>query len=251
MATYHLFAHPHDHQPLPLPSGWRNGPVRTRDSIPRCYVPHRPSRPAAIADAKTLLPDGRSHLKPSDGPLPWMVGDGWMKPMKPLQSQTEKSPESQNQDQKCHQHWTPKNFPGKNPPENDKENSPHLTGILPSELPKVMRRGCSPIRLDIPKLQDLAPDGRVWLMLIVQTWGNKINTDSDVFEMPQKILDWLPRMLMIPIYKNCQMDKSAVVFGTLNQTVIKFAHEQTTNKSRRFPWVWWKYHHKILKELSG
>ena len=88
-------------------------------------------------------------------------------------------------------------------------------------------------------------------MLIVQTCGNKINTDSDVFEMPQNIFDWLPRMLMIPIYKNCQMDKSVVVFGTLNQTVIKFAHEQTTNKSRRSPWVWWKYHHKILKELSG
>lgn len=96
LATYHLFAHPHDHQPLPLPSGWRNGPVGTRDSIPRCYVPRRPSRPAAIADAKTLLPDGRSHLKPSDGPLPWMVGDGWMKPMKPPTISDRKVPESPN-----------------------------------------------------------------------------------------------------------------------------------------------------------
>lgn len=65
---------------------------------------------------------------------------------------------TQNQDQKCHQYWTPKlpwKLEGKNPPENDEK--------LPSELPKVMRRGCSPIRLDIPKLQDLAPNGRFWL----------------------------------------------------------------------------------------
>ena len=58
-------------------------------------------------------------------------------------------------------------------------------------------------------------------MLIVQTCGNKINTDSHVFEMPQKIFDWLPRMLMVPIYKNCQMDKSAGDFWHLKPNCDK------------------------------
>lgn len=202
-------------------------------------------RPQLLTPKRCFLTDVVIWSQVMDRYLGWLGMVGWNR-WNPLQSQTEKSRKAQ-----IHPKSGSKMSPTLNSKTSMKIGRKKSTRKW-RKIPLWVAQGDAPRVFTNKAWYSKATGPRTnwtWKSLIDWYWswqmcGNKINTDSDVFEMPQKIFDWLPRMLMIPIYKNCQMDKSAVVFGTLNQTVIEFAHEQTTNKSRRFPWVWWKYHHK-------